>query len=114
MRLCKVLPWRADRILIRLQGFFWTKASAFFDFQLVLIVRDELLNFVRHRQELVPLLPLERSAEWQTNHLWSDTRTVLTKELRDRRAESDHHSWLDIFVDERPQESRCTGTVCTN
>jgi hypothetical protein len=35
------------------------KPSAFFDFQLVLIVSNELLDFVRHREELVPLLLVE-------------------------------------------------------
>ena len=33
--------------------------SAFFDFQLVLIVSNELFDFVRHREELVPLLLVE-------------------------------------------------------
>src|SRR5438105_738239 len=33
--------------------------SAFFDFQLVLIVSNELFDFVPHREELVPLLLVE-------------------------------------------------------
>src|SRR3954468_17389664 len=53
--------WHGERIriLIRLQGCFEPKASAFFNFQLVLIVRNELLDFVGDREEIVPLLLVE-------------------------------------------------------
>src|SRR4051794_7623591 len=55
----KVLAGERIRIVIRLQGCFEPKASAFFNFQLALIVRNELLDFVGDREEIVPLLLVE-------------------------------------------------------